>query len=312
MKIIFTGTSSFTGYWFVKSLVEAGHDVVATLRRSRDGYDGLAARRVAMLEGRCRMVFACEFGGAAFMELLRGEDRWDLFCHHAADVTDYKSPDFDPVAALANNTKNLRRVLAVLAEKGCEGMLLTGSAFEPNEGAGSDGLRAFSPYGLSKGITWETVRYYAHEAGVRLAKFTIPTPFGPYEKPGFTSYLARTWLAGERACVSSPAYIRDYIQVSLLARAYVDFVSRLEKDSRLEKLNPSGYPESNAAFVARMARELRPRLEMPCEYELLRQVEFPEPRVRINTDVLDVQRLSWDERSAWDELARYYREAFCR
>ena len=227
MRILFTGTSSFTGCWFVKALVEAGHEVVATLRRDRDGYPDLAGRRVAMLDGMCPMAFSCEFGGPAFMDLVDREDRWDLFCHHAADVTDYKSPDFDPVAALANNTNNLREVLAGLKEKGCQAMLLTGSAFEQNESAGSDELRAFSPYGLSKGITWDVVRYYSNEAGMRLAKFVIPTPFGPFEKPGLTSYLARTWLAGGTARVSSPAYVRDYIHVSLLARAYGDFASRL-------------------------------------------------------------------------------------
>ena len=33
MKILFTGASSFTGYWFVKELAERGHEVTALLRR---------------------------------------------------------------------------------------------------------------------------------------------------------------------------------------------------------------------------------------------------------------------------------------
>ena len=32
MKILFTGASSFTGYWFVKTLAEAGHEVICPLR----------------------------------------------------------------------------------------------------------------------------------------------------------------------------------------------------------------------------------------------------------------------------------------
>jgi len=33
MNIIFTGASSFTGYWFVKKLVEDGNNVIALLLR---------------------------------------------------------------------------------------------------------------------------------------------------------------------------------------------------------------------------------------------------------------------------------------
>ena len=33
MKLLLTGCSSFTGYWFAKCLAEAGHEVVATLTR---------------------------------------------------------------------------------------------------------------------------------------------------------------------------------------------------------------------------------------------------------------------------------------
>ena len=32
MKILFTGGSSFTGYWFVRELAAAGHDVTAVFR----------------------------------------------------------------------------------------------------------------------------------------------------------------------------------------------------------------------------------------------------------------------------------------
>jgi hypothetical protein len=55
-----------------------------------------------------------------------------------------------------------------------------------------------------------------------------------------------------------------------------------------------------------MARELGPRLGLPCPVELKKQVEFAEPRIRINTDPLDADALGWDESAAWNELAHYY------
>ena len=34
MKILFTGASSFTGFWFARALAAAGHEVVATFRET--------------------------------------------------------------------------------------------------------------------------------------------------------------------------------------------------------------------------------------------------------------------------------------
>jgi len=45
---------------------------------------------------------------------------------------------------------NLRAILAALKADGLKGVVLTGSVFENDEGAGEEPLRAFSGYGLSK------------------------------------------------------------------------------------------------------------------------------------------------------------------
>ena len=91
-------------------------------------------------------------------------------------------------------------------------------------GAGSKPLRAFNAYGLSKGLTAAAAESYADRERFTFEKFVIPNPFGPYEEPRFTSYLMKTWLAGETARVQTPRYVRDNIHVSLLAKAYAAFV----------------------------------------------------------------------------------------
>jgi len=185
---------------------------------------------------------------------LAASERWDLFCHHAADVTNYKSPDFDLVSALANNTRNIGAVLAALRTTR---IVLTGSVFENDEGAGSEGLPAFSSYGLSKGFTYQVFRYCALRAGLALGKFVIANPFGPHEDARFTAYLMKTWLAGQRATVSTPAYVRDNIHVSLLAKAYTRFAAGLPDGPGLFSAHPSGYVETQGAFSARVAAAVR-------------------------------------------------------
>jgi UDP-glucose 4-epimerase len=305
MKVLFTGGSSFTGFWFIRELAAAGHDVTTIFRKRSDEYsDTLRCRRVALASEISRPIYGCSFGDERFLALI-AEGGWDLLCHHGADVTNYRSPDFDPVAALRNNAHNLPSVLEALRATGCRRLLLTGSVFESGEGAGSQGLPDFSPYGLSKTLTARMCGFYCQRAGIGFGKFVIPNPFGPFEEPRFTAYLMRNWLAGTTPACSNPSYVRDNCHVSLLAKVYAHFAAELPA-SGFTRINPSGYAESQGAFTLRLAQEMRPRLRLPCVVELRKQVDFSEPRVRINTDLPDVDDLNWDESAAWDEMARYY------
>ncbi|MFQ5462950.1 MAG: NAD-dependent epimerase/dehydratase family protein [Phycisphaerae bacterium] len=308
MRILFTGASSFTGFWFVRELSLAGHSVVATFRKKLDSYEGVRRERVRLLAEHCEPAVGCGFGSGEFLELIRGCKDWDVLCHHAADVSDYKSSDFDVVAALSNNTRNVSQVLKALRERGCRRVVLTGSIFEQGEGVGSGGLPAFSPYGMSKGLTADVFRYHAEAERVRLGKFVIPNPFGPYEEPRFTAYLMRTWLDGKVALVNTPAYVRDNIHSSLLARCYVKFLESLPADPGFSTHHPSGYVETQGAFAQHFAAEMRTRFDMPCELDLKHQVEFAEPGVRINMEPAAQFVSNWDETAAWDEVAGYYRE----
>jgi UDP-glucose 4-epimerase len=307
MRVLFTGASSFTGCWFVRELAAAGHEVVATFRRRPEEYpDALRRRRAQWALEVCRPLYGCAFGDERFLEVIRDGGPWRLLCHHAADVTDYRSPAFDVTAALRNNTRRLPEVLEALATAGCRRVLLTGSVFENDEGAGSEGLPAFSPYGLSKGLTAKVFEYHAAVRCMGLGKFVISNPFGPYEEPRFTAYLLRSWKEGKTPAVNTPAYVRDNIHVTLLAKAYAAFAAAVPERG-FRRLGPSGYVETQGAFALRFAGEVGPRLGLKCPLELKRQADFPEPRVRINTDVPDAGALGWDESRAWDEIAEYYR-----
>jgi UDP-glucose 4-epimerase len=177
MNVLFTGGSSFTGFWFIHELIAAGHSVTAVFRRQAEEYpDPTRRQRVALASAITRPIYGCSFGDDKFMALVV-QGGWDVLCHHAADVTNYKSPNFDTVAALRNNTHNLPAVVDTLRAIGCERVLLSGSVFEGAEGAGSQGLPDFSPYGLSKALTARMFAYYCERAGVGLGKFVIPNPF---------------------------------------------------------------------------------------------------------------------------------------
>lgn len=309
MKILFTGASSFTGYWFVNELVSSGHEVVCTLRGELGGYTGTRAQRVSKLGEVCEVIERCEFGSKEFLYTL-DNGTFDVLCHHAAAVENYRSLEYDVSSAFSKNTYKGRDVLTNFKERGGHSIIITGSVFEADEGAGSAPLRAFSPYGLSKSITSQFYKYWCEVLQIPLGKFVIPNPFGPYEEPRFCAYLMKSWASGQTPRVNTPNYVRDNIHVCLLAEAYKRFVECFPKGCGFYRHSPSGYVEAQGAFGLRLASEIGRRLAKNCGLDFGEQVDFSEPMVRINTDYCDWGQSRWTESSAWDHLAEYYNETY--
>ena len=305
MRILFTGASSFTGYWFAKTLVEQGHEVTAILTKKLEDYSqGIRSLRVNNLAGKVSFVDECKFGSEKFLKLI--DSGFDIICHHAANVKDYKSLDFDIQAAFSENTQELRAVLTRAKQVGVRGVVLTGSVFEANEGIGDYPLRAFSAYGLSKSLTYQLFSFYCNELEIPLAKFVIPNPFGPYEEERFCSYLINTWRKNEIASVGTPMYLRDNIHVDILANCYAYFTSQVIESNCEIKMSPSGYVESQGAFAERFAREARKHLNLKCELQLNTQNEFREPLYRINSMPAQKIVTNWTESLAWENYFNFY------
>jgi nucleoside-diphosphate-sugar epimerase len=291
--------------WFAEKLVASGAAVTAPLRAAPETYPGVRAKRVERLGKIVEIVPNCVFGDERFLELV-GSRTFDALCHHAAEVGDYRSVDFDVTGAVAANTRNFRHVLDRMLKNGLKAVVATGSVFEQDEGAGVQPMRAFSPYGLSKGLTWQVLRHWCLVMGAPLAKFVIANPFGPFEEPRFGAYLINTWRKGEMAEVRTPRYLRDNIHVDLLGLAYAKFVHEVVAAGIGRRFGPCGYLETQGAFAERVGRELAPRLGLDGRVRLLTQTDFSEPLARINADLIDPAGYGWDEGKAWDAMAKFY------
>jgi UDP-glucose 4-epimerase len=305
LRILFTGSSSFTGYWFIRSLIEGGHDVVATFAGPGvDAYGGIRRARVSGILQSCRCEFDAPFGSDRFLRLL-GSSSWDVLCHHSAEVREYRNPLFDIMGAVGLNTLNSRDVLGILRQSGASRVIITGSVFEEGEGIGSGGLKAFSPYGVSKGLSAAIFRYYATELGVPLGKFVIPNPFGPFEEPRFTAYLMKCWLGDAVAEVRTPLYARDNIHVRLLAIRYREFV-QAEATGPYSSAHPSGYVENQGMFTRRLSEAISARTGRACRFTLGRQDVFDEPMIRANFEPTTELLNEIGEESLFTEFAEWY------
>ena len=295
MRVLLSGISSFTGFWFARTLANRGHNVVGTLTRRLDSYDGLRKSRLDSLGEGCTVVESAPFGSPEFVRLVR-DGGFDAVCAHGALVEGYRDKNFPFIKAAEGNTRNIAEVCEMIASGGRDSRLvLTGSVFEANEGVGDPDRRAFSAYGLSKTLTSQVFEFFAGEFGVPLVKFVVPNPFGPLEEPRFIHYLMNTWRAGETASVRTPEYIRDNIHVDLLASCYVSALEAEVWSSALKVIRPSGYVESQGAFSLRVSREMSRRTGWECGVDLARQTDFSEPMFRTNDQPASVQVENWDE-----------------
>lgn len=305
MKILFTGASSFTGLQIIKSLSESGHKVHGTFTREISEYDGLRADRIKELEEFCEFKTSLVFGDEKFIKLIN-EEKYDLIVHHAAVATNPRSPDFDWRAAVEGNTNNIEKVFETMAEVGTNHFVTTGSLYETRTSIGSEPKNSFNKYGLSKTLTWEIIKYFAYRHKIKLGKVTLPIIFGVMETPKFVSYLAKMWLKGEKPEVRTPLYIRDYLPVTLMGKAYADYINRFYKDEAKQKFNPSCYVMSIGNFAKLVSDKLSSRIDKSCPVGFQDQKEFPEDKIRINNDPLDLDKLGWDEEKAWDSIAEFY------
>ena len=237
--------------------------------------------------------------------MVAAED-FDVLAHHGAEATDYRSAEFDVGAALRNNSLNLSRVLQSMRDRRLRGVVITGSVFECDAGIGEGDRPAFSPYGLSKGLTAQVFRYWCRRHGVRLGKFNIANPYGIFEEPRFCAYLVNAWARGEIATVKTPLYVRDNIFVDLLAEHYAAYLTTVATGTSQAVFGPIGFAEPQGAFAQRFATEIGSRLGLECELELCDQQTFEEPLLRLNSDSVPLPA-GWSHSAAWDRLAGYYR-----
>lgn len=300
MRILLTGLSSFTGSWFATELARRGHSVLGTLQGDAAEYPALVHQRLAMATGAgVEVAERVTYGSSALLRVV--ERGWDVVGYHGADVRDYRLPTFDLLGAVERNTRGAGELFAAARSSGVRHVVVSGTVFEPNAGRGDRADRAVTPYGLSKALTWEVLRFHAEAAALPAAKFVIANPFGRYEQARFCTYLVKSWLVGETPVVRTPDYVRDNVPIDALAAAYADFAG----EPGAGACSPSGFVGSQGEFTARFAREIGGRLGVAAPFQLATQSDFSEPRERVGRNPA---LAGWDEAAFWDDLAAYYRE----
>ena len=149
-----------------------------------------------------------------------------------------------------------------MRERGLKAVVATGSVFEPDEGAGAEPRRAFSPYGLSKGLTWQVDPILVRDARrSRLASSSSPIRSVPRRSRASCAYVVDALGEGRgRRGANAALSARQHPCRSAGARLTRGLSPRAGEVGAGRRFGPCGYLETQGAFAERLARELAPRL----------------------------------------------------
>ena len=305
MKILFTGSSSFTGYHFINELANNGHEIIVTFSKNKNFYlkqKNNRSIRVKKLIKRFDCQFNLSFSKSSSIKFIRNLSKIDIFCHHFADTKNYKLNDYDIYSALKNNTKNISNCIQLLKDKGLKHYIYTGSYFEPKEEFTRD-YSSFSLYGVTKSLTGQIIRHYCYKNNVSYKKFVIPNPFGELEDENrILSIVADQWVKKKVFTIKHPEYLRDNVPIIILSKCYSYFV--LKKNIKI--FSPSFYQLSNLNFISRFSNEVKKRSEFKCEFKYLDDSYYHEPKKKYNYHQIKPSHYGLSSKQIWDDLVKYY------
>ena len=299
-RVLFTGLSSFTGYWFTEKLAEKGYKVVGCLSHNKSDYNSDQTKRLNQANSSIRIEQNVSFGSESFLQLI-SDFKPEVFSFHHALVTGYKDPSFNVDNAILNNLNNYQEVIKRLTESGCKQIIMTRSIFEKGLGK-TDVESDISPYGQSKRKTFE-IFSQAVPKDINFRSFVICNPVGRYEGNNLTSYLIKCWIEAKPASLMQPKLVRDYVPIDLLSNSYAQFIEANE-----QMIIPSHLPVSNYEYARKLGditRKLK-NIQTPID-TTNEKYDQNEAFVRTGIDKVDFtnkdqEELFWEEfvNQIWD------------
>jgi UDP-glucose 4-epimerase len=306
-RVLLTGVSSFTGYWFAKVLSEYGYSICCPLPREERQYEGLKKERLDSLPQEVEVVYDSPFGSSGFLGLL--DSRIDALCLHGSYVSGYNQSDFSASEAIRQNLYNAEAVLAKAKTSGCSRVIWTSSVFEDAVELDDSKLGTYPVwyrYALSKKLSGLAFRSLCFESDIGFSRFVITNPFGPLEDPKLCRLMANAVIQQKVFEVRTPHYVRDMIHVRHLAEAYIHLLRLLISGQDCPELRPGEYSGNLGDFAQIFVSEISKRLGKPCRVERSDSMVFNEPLSLINETHVSSLVKVYDPNDRWDELAAFY------
>ncbi len=228
-KVLVTGGAGFIGSHVVTELVRRGYEVVVLDNLSNSSLNNLSEviDRVVFVEGDVR-------DSKLISNVLVGVDA----VIHLAALIDVSESIEKPLLYHEVNTYGTHVLLDACVRKGVKPRIIYASSSavygEPRKIPISedDEVRPTNPYGLSKLLAEELIKYYSRTYGLKATIFRIFNAYGPKQwwskYAGVITKFIKQVSRGEPPTIyGSGEQVRDFIYVEDVAKV---FVEALEKD----------------------------------------------------------------------------------
>jgi len=221
MKILVTGGAGFIGSHIVDRLVQEGFEVVVA--------DNLSTGKRRNVN-RAAKFYRADIRGRWLERVFRRE-RPAIVSHHAAQM-DVRRSVQDPIFDAENNILGTLNVLQNAIKYGARKIIFAssgGAVYGETHGlpvSESHPIRPASPYGISKAVGDEYLRYFHEAGGLEFVSLRYANVYGPRQDPlgeaGVVAIFARKMLVGEQPIINGNGrQTRDFIYVDDVVEANV-------------------------------------------------------------------------------------------
>ena len=221
MKILVTGGAGFIGSHIVDRFVQEGYEVVVA-----DNLSTGIRRNVH----RAARFYRADIRGRWLERVFRRE-RPAIVSHHAAQV-DVRRSVQDPIFDADTNIVGTLNVLQLAIKYGVRKVIFASSGGavygEPDSlpVVESHVTRPTSPYGISKTVGDEYLRYFYHAGGLEFVSLRYANVYGPRQDPngeaGVVGIFAQKMLLGDQPIINGNGrQTRDFVYVDDVVEANV-------------------------------------------------------------------------------------------
>lgn len=251
MDILFTGASSFTGYWFTKK-ISTKYNVTCAFPSKKSFYKNKKLTRINNLDKSITKKFNISFGDKKFLKLIK-QNKFSKCCIHFFKTDNYNDDNKYKLDQVFSDTlKEINEVIKSLKKNGCNEIIYTGSIFEINEGYPIN-RNSYNAYGLAKYLTYQALSYYGKKYDIKIKKFVISNPFGILEDDKLSRSVLLNCIKKKDITLNNPNLIRDFIDIDTLSDLYLSFITH----SKSNYFAPRGKVESIYSFVSNLITEFK-------------------------------------------------------
>ena len=275
-KILFVGSSSFTGYHFVKTIIKkTNFEIYCTFTKNFNNYKSIRKKRILDIykNNKVKSFFKVKFGDKKFLKIL-SQNKFEIICFHHALTKNYNDDkNFNFNKLLDKNLFNIEKVFKFINRNSI--IIVSNTIFQKIKKK----YEPLNKYGLSKTITYEKIKELCKKKKIKLKSIFISNPWGILEAKKLNYNMIKNWLLNKKVTISYPNYIRDNIYIDKLSNEYIKIIK--SKNNKSEYY-PSGYCSSNEAYINSLKYEFEKFFKIKARTLFKYDNFHNQPIVRIN------------------------------